>query len=56
MSATAVPIVYVLLPQTVATGHGYLRGSGYVPSEFEQDSLRRLQARCDAARDPPSMP
>jgi Zn-dependent protease with chaperone function len=30
------PIVYVLLPQIVATGHGYLRGSGYVPSEFEQ--------------------
>ena len=30
------PVVYVLLPQIVATGHGYLRGSGYVPSEFEQ--------------------
>jgi heat shock protein HtpX len=32
----ALPILYVLLPQIVATGHGYLRGSGYVPSEFEQ--------------------
>jgi Zn-dependent protease with chaperone function len=32
----APPILYVLLPQIVATGHGYLRGSGYVPSEFEQ--------------------
>lgn len=32
----ALPILYVLLPQIVASGHGYLRGSGYVPSEFEQ--------------------
>src|SRR5215216_543806 len=30
------PMLYVLLPQIVAVGHGYLRGSGYVPSEFEQ--------------------
>jgi hypothetical protein len=30
------PMLYVLLPQIVATGHGYLRGSGYVPTEFEQ--------------------
>ena len=30
------PILYVLLPQIVAIGHGYLRGSGYVPSELEQ--------------------
>ena len=26
----------MLLPQIVASGHGYLRGSGYVPTEFEQ--------------------
>jgi heat shock protein HtpX len=32
----ALPILYILLPQIVATGHGYLRGSGYVPSEFER--------------------
>jgi Zn-dependent protease with chaperone function len=32
----ALPLLYVLLPQIVAAGHGYLRGSGYVPSEFEQ--------------------
>ena len=32
----ALPILYVLLPQIVATGHAYLRGSGYAPSEFEQ--------------------
>ena len=30
------PILYVLLPQIVAIGDGYLRGSGYVPSELEQ--------------------
>ena len=30
------PVLYVLLPQIVAMGHSYLRGSGYVPSEFEQ--------------------
>jgi heat shock protein HtpX len=32
----ALPVLYVLLPQIVAAGHGYLRGSGYVPSELEQ--------------------
>jgi hypothetical protein len=32
----ALPLLYVLLPEIVAKGHGYLRGSGYVPSEFEQ--------------------
>jgi heat shock protein HtpX len=32
----ALPVLYVLLPQIIALGHGYLRGSGYVPSEFEQ--------------------
>ena len=32
----ALPVLYLLLPQIVAIGHGYLRGSGYVPSEFEQ--------------------
>jgi Zn-dependent protease with chaperone function len=32
----ALPVFYVLLPQIVATGHGYLCGSGYVPTEFEQ--------------------
>ena len=30
------PAIYLLLPQIVAVGHGYLRGSGYVPSELEQ--------------------
>ena len=30
------PLLYILLPQIVAIGHGYLRGSGYVPSELEQ--------------------
>ena len=30
------PVLYVLLPQIVAIGHSYLRGSGYVPSELEQ--------------------
>ena len=30
------PVLYVLLPQVVAIGHSYLRGSGYVPSELEQ--------------------
>ena len=29
-------VLYVLLPQIVAIGHSYLRGSGYVPSELEQ--------------------
>ena len=28
--------LYVLLPQLVGFGHGYLRGSGYVPSEIEE--------------------
>ena len=32
----ALTALYVLLPQIVATGHGYLRGSGYVPTEFER--------------------
>jgi Zn-dependent protease with chaperone function len=32
----ALPTLYVLLPQLVAKAHSYLRGSGYVPSEFEQ--------------------
>jgi heat shock protein HtpX len=32
----ALPVLYVLLPQIVAIGHGYLRGSGYVPTELEQ--------------------
>jgi len=32
----ALPALYVLLPQLVAGAHGYLRGSGYVPSEFER--------------------
>ena len=32
----ALPALYLLLPQIVALGHGYLRGSGYVPSELEQ--------------------
>ena len=32
----ALPVLYVLLPQIVAVGHGYLRGSGYVPTELEQ--------------------
>ena len=32
----ALPALYLLLPQIVAIGHGYLRGSGYVPSELEQ--------------------
>jgi hypothetical protein len=32
----ALPVLYLLLPQIVAIGHGYLRGSGYVPSEMEQ--------------------
>lgn len=32
----ALPTLYVLLPQLVATAQSYLRGSGYAPSEFEQ--------------------
>jgi Zn-dependent protease with chaperone function len=28
--------LYLVLPQIVAIGHSYLRGSGYLPSEFEQ--------------------
>ncbi|HXF52513.1 MAG TPA: hypothetical protein VNK52_00170, partial [Hyphomicrobiaceae bacterium] len=31
----ALPTLYVLLPQIVALGHGYIRGHGYVPTEFE---------------------
>lgn len=31
----ALPALYVLLPQIVAAGHAYLRGGGYVPTEFE---------------------
>jgi|GEM_PF-2554997 len=31
----ALPALYVLLPQIVALGHGYIRGRGYVPTEFE---------------------
>ena len=32
----SLPVLYVLLPQIVAVGHGYLRGSGYVATELEQ--------------------
>jgi Zn-dependent protease with chaperone function len=32
----ALPVLYLLLPQIVAFGHGYLRGSGYTPTEFEE--------------------
>lgn len=32
----ALPALYLLLPQIVALGHGFLRGSGYVPTELEQ--------------------
>src|SRR6476659_5332927 len=32
----SLPVVYVPLPQIVAVGHGYLRGSGYVATELEQ--------------------
>ena len=30
------PALYILLPQLVALGHGYLRGRGYVPTDFEE--------------------
>jgi hypothetical protein len=30
------PALYIALPQLVALGHGYLRGSGYVPTDFEE--------------------
>jgi Zn-dependent protease with chaperone function len=33
----ALPALYLLLPQIVAVGHGYLRGSGYTPTEFERN-------------------
>src|SRR6185436_302742 len=32
----SLPVLYLLLPQIVAVGHGYLRGSGYVATELEQ--------------------
>jgi Zn-dependent protease with chaperone function len=31
----ALPALYLFLPQFVATAHAYLRGSGYVPTDFE---------------------
>jgi Zn-dependent protease with chaperone function len=31
----ALPTLYVLLPQLVARAHTFLRGNGYVPTEFE---------------------
>jgi Zn-dependent protease with chaperone function len=31
----ALPLLYVFLPQVVATAHGYLRGYGHVPTDFE---------------------
>jgi heat shock protein HtpX len=32
----ALPVLYVVLPQLVALGHGWLRGSGHLPTQFEE--------------------
>jgi hypothetical protein len=47
MLLLGLPLLYVLLPQIVAIGHGYLRGSGYVPSRgISQRRTLTVHAGC----------